>query len=137
MLVDTILSLLERRLLDIRERLDSNSWKNFVDELARCSEDLIPSMKPLDNWANKVSGLLSKYEYSKDLLAGALSEVLKTKGVSSEVLSVEECVPLAYEELEPVIQPGIPRGRIASEKSKEQELVKRIQEIVKKAINLK
>jgi hypothetical protein len=123
MYADIIVTLLEEHLDEMEKRLGAPFWEDFVNTLEKYSENLIPKRNELEEWAEKISGLLSNYDYSKGLLQGVLfCESLGKRGILT-----------ASEVLKPVEMPETPSARIPPDRSHEDDLIERIKKIMQRA----
>lgn len=123
---EVIVTLLEEHLKDMKQRFVTPLWQTFVNELEKYSENVAPKRNDLENWADKTSNLLSKYDYTKGLLQGLVfCTSLRRRGM----LSAEEAVK--DEET-----PETKSARISLGKTLEEDLVERIKEVAKRAKNL-
>lgn len=126
MVAGIIVSLLEEHLEEVKNSLGSPYWENFLDKLERCSENLMPRRKDIEDWADKVSELLSKYDYTRGLLKGLL--FCASFG--------QRGIPSSDRTLGDTEQPETTSARIPPERDAEENLVKRIKELITKARSL-
>ncbi len=127
MIVGIIVSLLEEHLKEIKSSLGSPYWENFLDKLERFSENLMPRRKDLEDWTDKVSELLSKYDYTRGLL----------KGLLFCASSGERGIPSSDKTLGDVEQPETTSARIPPDRDADENLVRRIKELITKARSLR
>ena len=80
--VEALVMMLEEHLADIKQRITNDPWHGFVALLDESARSLTPRRQDLETWADRVSGFLVQYDYTKGLLQGLLfASTLRVRGV--------------------------------------------------------
>jgi len=118
--VEALVMMLEEHLADIKQRITNDPWHGFVALLDESARSLTPRRQDLETWADRVSGFLVQYDYTKGLLQGLLfASTLKVRGVPVNLPGLDAGA---------AARPAQPTGPVP-----EQQLVARIKGIAQKA----
>ena len=67
---ETLVLMLDEYMMDIRAHMTNLVWRDFVTALRSTSQSVRPMRADLEAWADRMLGLLKRFDYTKGLLEG-------------------------------------------------------------------